>query len=61
MLENKRSDRLATSAEITGTLDAPRLTTGQIWSSVIRNAFWKAIAPGFDSPPRAKARPATGG
>jgi hypothetical protein len=61
MLENRRSDRLATRAEITGTLDSPRLATGQIWSSVIRNAFWKAIAPGFDSPLRAKARPAAGG
>jgi uncharacterized protein DUF748 len=55
MLENKKSDTLATRAEITGTLSAPRVNTGQVFSSILRNAFWKAIAPGFDSAARGSA------
>jgi Domain of Unknown Function (DUF748) len=49
MLENKKSDALATRAEITGTLSSPQVNAGQVYSSIIRNAFWKAIKPGFDS------------
>lgn len=60
MLENRRSDALATRAEITATLDAPRVDTDQLWSSTIRNAFWRAIAPGFDNAPRQQGRPAAG-
>lgn len=55
MLENRKSDQLAFRTEITGTLDAPRANTGQILSSILGNAFWGAIKPGFDS---AAAHPA---
>lgn len=55
VLENKQSDTLATRAEITGTLSAPRVDTGQVFSSILRNAFWKAIAPGLDSAARGSA------
>jgi hypothetical protein len=49
LLENRKSDALVTRAEITGTLSSPQLNTGQVYSSILRNAFWKAIKPGFDS------------
>ncbi len=52
LLENKKSDTLATRAEITGTLTSPQVNVGQIYSSILRNAFWKAIKPGFDSAAR---------
>ncbi|HXM71417.1 MAG TPA: DUF748 domain-containing protein, partial [Thermoanaerobaculia bacterium] len=55
MLENKKSDTLATRAEITGTLSSPKVNAGQIYSSILRNAFWKAIKPGFDSAARGPA------
>ena len=52
LLENKKSDALVTRAEITGTLSSPRVDTGQVYSSILRNAFWKAIKPGFDGAAR---------
>jgi hypothetical protein len=52
MLENKQTDALATRTEITGTLKAPRANTGQILSGLFRNAFFKAIVPGFDNATR---------
>ena len=55
MLENKKSDTLVTRAEITGTLSSPRVNAGQVYSSILRNAFWKAIKPGFDSAARGSA------
>jgi hypothetical protein len=56
MLENRKSDALAFRTEITGSLDAPRANTSQIFSSIIRNAFWSAIKPGFDSAGRQPAK-----
>jgi hypothetical protein len=56
MLENRKSDALAFRTEITGTLDAPRTNSGQIFSSILRNAFWNAIKPGFDSAARQPAK-----
>lgn len=55
LLENKKSDTLATRAEIAGTLSSPQVNAGQIYSSILRNAFWKAIKPGFDSAARGSA------
>jgi len=55
LLENKKSDALATRAEITGTLSSPQVNAGQVYSSILRNAFWKAIKPGFDSAARGPA------
>jgi hypothetical protein len=55
MLENKKSDALATRAEITGTLSSPKVNAGQVYSSILRNAFWKAIEPGFDRAARSPA------
>ena len=55
LLENRKSDALATRAEITGTLSSPQVNAGQVYSSILRNAFWKAIKPGFDSAARGSA------
>ena len=61
LLENKKSDALATRTELTGTFGAPQANTGQIISSMFRNAFWQAIVPGFDNATRQvpRARPKT--
>jgi hypothetical protein len=55
MLENRKSDALATRAEITGTLSSPQVNAGQVYSGILRNAFWKAIEPGFDRAARGPA------
>jgi Domain of Unknown Function (DUF748) len=56
MLENRKSDALATRTEISGTLDAPRANTGQILSGILKNAWFKAIVPGFDNATRQGAK-----
>jgi hypothetical protein len=52
LLENKKSDALATRTEITGTLQAPRVNTGEIVSGIFKNALFQAILPGFDNATR---------
>ncbi|HVT16357.1 MAG TPA: DUF748 domain-containing protein [Thermoanaerobaculia bacterium] len=56
LLENKRTDALATRTELTGTVGSPRTNTGQILSGLIRNAFFKAIVPGFDNATRQRGK-----
>jgi hypothetical protein len=48
MLENKHSDAMVLRTEISGTLGAPRTSTSEILGGLLRNAFGKAIEPGFD-------------
>jgi Domain of Unknown Function (DUF748) len=48
LLENRRSDRLATRTELSGTVEAPRTNTTEILGGLLRNAFVKGIVPGFD-------------
>jgi hypothetical protein len=67
MLENKKSDALVIRSEISGTLGSVHASTGEILSNLIRNAFWKAIAPGFDKarlrgqPPPGRSKGLAGG
>jgi hypothetical protein len=48
LLRNPSTEKVATQTEITGKLDKPNVGTWQALAEVIRNAFIKAILPGFN-------------
>jgi len=47
LLENTPRDTVATKAEVSGELDQPDVSTWQIIGSLMENAFFNAILPGF--------------
>lgn len=48
LLESWRWDRVATRAEVTGSVAKPRVSTWQVVVRLVQNAFFKAILPGFE-------------
>jgi len=65
LLENFPRDEVATKADIAGPLDNPQASTWQVVVTLIQNAFFQAILPGFErelgrggrgTPPRAERR-----
>jgi hypothetical protein len=48
ILENFLRDEVATKADIAGPLDNPQASTWQVVVTLIQNAFFKAILPGFE-------------
>jgi hypothetical protein len=48
VLENRRTDEVATKASISGPLENPNADTWQILARLVQNAFFKAIVPGLD-------------
>ena len=48
VLENMPRDEVATKADIGGPLDNPQASTWQVVVTLIQNAFFKAILPGFE-------------
>jgi hypothetical protein len=48
LLENFPRDEVATTADISGPLDNPQASTWQVVVTLIQNAFFKAILPGFE-------------
>lgn len=48
LLERRPDEDVATRAEISGSLKDPNVSTWQVILGVIRNAFFKAILPGFE-------------
>jgi hypothetical protein len=52
LLENHKTDQVATRADISGPLGAVRSNTGEILANLLRNAFYQAIRPGLESPGR---------
>lgn len=48
LLENAPRDEVATVTDLSGRLDQPDTSTWQVLVNLIRNAFVKAILPGFD-------------
>ena len=48
LLENKPRDEVATKAEISGTVQSPNTSTWEVVVNLVRNAFFRAILPGFD-------------
>jgi hypothetical protein len=48
LLENRPRNEVATKTKITGTRENPHISTWQIIGELVRNAFFKAILPGFE-------------
>lgn len=48
LLENKPREEVATKAEVSGTLENANASTWQVVVNLVRNAFFRAILPGFD-------------
>jgi hypothetical protein len=48
LLENFPRDEVAATAEIAGPLENPQASTWQVVVTLIQNAFFKAILPGFE-------------
>jgi len=48
MLENRSRQEVATRITIAGSLDKPHTSSWEIIGGLIKNAFFKAILPGFD-------------
>lgn len=48
LLERRPQEEVATKADISGTLEQPHISTWQVIGRLIKNAFFKAILPGFD-------------
>ena len=48
VLENHKSEEVATKTDISGPLDNPHSSTWDTFVGLLSNAFVKAILPGFD-------------
>jgi hypothetical protein len=48
LLENFPRDEVATKANIAGPLENPQASPWQVVVTLIQNAFFKAILPGFE-------------
>ena len=48
LLENRSRGEVATKADIAGPVESPETSTLQIIGQLIKNAFFKAILPGFE-------------
>jgi hypothetical protein len=48
LLTHRPEDRLAGRTEIAGEIDAPEIDTWQLVLTIIKNAFFQAILPGFE-------------
>jgi hypothetical protein len=48
LLKNHPRDQVATKAEISGRTDNPNVSTVDVVTRLVQNAFFKAILPGFD-------------
>lgn len=48
LLENPETEQVATQAEIRGRVGASETSTWQVIRNLIRNAFIRAILPGFE-------------
>ncbi len=57
ILKNRRTQKVATDVDIGGELNKPDVSTWQAFVQVVKNAFVKAILPGFDSQVGARATP----
>ncbi|WP_447983344.1 DUF748 domain-containing protein [Nitrospira sp. Nam74] len=54
VLENRLRSEVATTGELSGPVTSPTMSTWQVVTKLIQNAFFKAILPGFER--EAKAR-----
>jgi hypothetical protein len=49
LLESRKTGEVATKVDISGRVEKPEISTLQIIGRLIKNAFFKAILPGFDN------------
>ena len=49
LLENAPRGEVATKTDLKGSASNPRTSTWQIVVNLLKNAFFKAILPGFDA------------
>ena len=54
LLKNPPRDEVATKVDVAGRIDQPQTSTIQAVLNLIRNAFIKAILPGFDREARSR-------
>jgi hypothetical protein len=47
VLTNAPRDQVATETTVTGPLSDPRASTWEVLVNLVKNAFFKAIVPGF--------------
>ena len=55
LLKNRQTQKVATQVDISGRLSQPAVSTWQALGELIRNAFIKAILPGFEHQAQATA------
>jgi hypothetical protein len=48
VLENRPRNEVATKGELSGPVTSPTMSTWQVVTKLIQNAFFKAILPGFE-------------
>jgi len=62
LLKNQKTQKVASDIDISGNLNKPDVSTWQAIVEVVRNAFVRAILPGFDREVRTPTggRPQTG-
>lgn len=48
LLESRPGKEVATRAEVSGRVEKPRISTLQVISQLVKNAFFKAVLPGFE-------------
>jgi hypothetical protein len=56
LLENMPREEVATKADISGPIENPQASTWQVLVSLIQNAFFQSILPGFESDLRRSGR-----
>ena len=49
LLENRSREDVATRTDISGNVENPQIDTWQTVVNLIKNAFFKALLPGFES------------
>jgi len=52
VLENRKSDLVATEVKIEGSVNSPKTSVWQIVGNLVQNAFFKTILPGFEKQSR---------
>jgi uncharacterized protein DUF748 len=57
LFSNKSRDEVATTITFTGSIDSPQYSTWEAFTGVLKNAFIRAIVPGFEGSDRMKPAP----
>ena len=58
VLSNRPRNEVATTITLTGRIDSPQYSSWEAFVGMLRNAFIKAISPGFENKQRVETDPA---